>query len=131
MGAIVATYEVITDKGIPITDSILLYCNNMSNIHLVRNSVIHGRMKHIEVHYHFIRERVQAGDVDLLHINTNLSVADIFTKVLGVNMLKKFMTDLGLTIAALLSLRWSTTQYNIVQRNSRSVDRSIEATKGS
>ena len=103
----------------------------MSSIHLARNPVIHGRTKHIEVHYHFIRERVQAGDVDLLHINTNLSVADIFTKVLGVNMLKKFMTDLGLTIAALLSLRWRTTQYNIVQRNSRSVDQSIEATKGS
>ena len=117
--------------GIPIKDLILLYCNNMSSIHLARNPVIHGRTKHIEVHYHFIRERVQAGDVDLLHINTNLSVADIFTKVLGVNMLKKFMTDLGLTIAALLSLRWRTTQYNIVQRNSRSVDQSIEATKGS
>ena len=44
----------------------------MSNIYLARNPVFHAHTKHIEVHYHFIREHVQARNVDLLHINTNL-----------------------------------------------------------
>ena len=70
--------------------------------------MFHARTKHIEVHYHFIRERVLAGNVDLQHISTNLQMADIFTKALGADKLWKFMTDLGLTIPDLLSLRGST-----------------------
>ena len=81
----------------------------MNSIHLARNPIFHTHTKHIEMHYHFIRERVQPGDVDLKHINTKLQVADIFTKALGVDKLRKFMTDLALTIAALPSLRGSTT----------------------
>ena len=64
--------------------------------------------KYTEVHYHFIRERVLAGDVDLQHISTNLQTADIFTKALGADKLWQFMTDLGLTIPDLPSLRGST-----------------------
>ena len=50
---------------IPIKVMILLYCDNMSNIHLAQNLVFHAHTKHIEVHYHFIRERVQARDIDM------------------------------------------------------------------
>ena len=71
---------------IPIKDPIPLYYHNMSNIHLARNPVFHACTKHIEVHYHFIRERVQAGDVDLQHISTNLHTTNIFTKALGADM---------------------------------------------
>ena len=42
--------------------------------------MFHAHTKHIEVHYHFIQECVQARDVDVQHIITNLQVADIFTK---------------------------------------------------
>ena len=79
----------------------------MSSIYLARNPVFHARTKHVEVHYHFIRERVLAGDVDLKHISTNIQMADIFTKALGVDKLWQFMTDLGLTILDLPSLRGS------------------------
>ena len=41
----------------------------------------------MEVHYHFIRERVVVGDVDLQYINTNLQTADILRKTLEVDML--------------------------------------------
>ena len=80
----------------------------MSNIHLARNPLSHARTKHIEVHYHFIRERVQAGDVDLQHISTNLQTTDIFTKALGADKLRQFMSNLGITIPHLPSLRGST-----------------------
>ena len=116
MDAIVATCEdvwlkrILKDLGVPIKDLILLYYDNMSSIYLARNLVFHARTKHIEVHYHFIRERVQARDICLLHINTNLQVADIFTKGLGVDKLGQFTLNLGLTISALPSLRRSTAQ---------------------
>ena len=64
--------RILKDLGVPIKDPTPLYCDNMSSIYLARNPVFHARTKHIEVHYHFIRERVLAGDVDLQHINTNL-----------------------------------------------------------
>jgi hypothetical protein len=66
--------------------------------------VFHARTKHIEVHYHFIREKVLAGEIDLIYVNTEDQVADIFTKVLGVekhcrfcNMLRMMELELSLT----------------------------------
>ena len=100
--------RILKDLGVPIKDPTSLYCDNMSSIYLARNPVFHVWTKHIEVHYHFIQERVLAGDVDLQHISTNLQTADIFTKALGADKLWQFMTDLGLTIPDLPSLKGST-----------------------
>ena len=58
--------------------------------------MFHARTKHIEVHYHFIRERVIAGDIDLVYVSTeDQVVADISTKALGVEKLRRFRTMLG------------------------------------
>ena len=87
----------------------------MSNIYLARNPMFHARTKHIEEHYHFIRERVQAGEIDLQHVSTNLQVADIFTNALGIDKLGKFASGLGLMASGLPSLRGSTTIRDDVQ----------------
>ena len=76
----------------------------MSNIYLARNPVFHAHTKYIEVHYHFIRERVQAGEIDLQHVQ----IVDIFTKALGIDKLGTFALGLGLTPSALSRLRGST-----------------------
>ena len=90
--------RILKDLGVPIKDPTPLYYDNMSSIYLARNLVIHAHTKHIEVH----------GDVDLQHISTNLQTAHILTKALGADKLWQFMTDLGLTIPNLPSLRRST-----------------------
>ena len=64
--------RILKDLGVSIKDPIFLYCDTMSSIPLARNEVFHTRTNHIEVHYHFIQERLLAGDVDLQHISTNL-----------------------------------------------------------
>ncbi len=74
---------------------IVIYCDNISSILLANNSVYHARTKHIEVHYHFIREKVIAKEIDLIHVSTENQVADIFTKALGTDKLKKFRKMLG------------------------------------
>ena len=43
---------------------------------------------HIEVHYHFVRERVLSIEVDLVYVPTNRQIADIFTKPLGLDKLR-------------------------------------------
>ena len=74
---------------------VLIYCDNISSILLANNPVYHVRTKHIEVHYHFIREKVLVKEIDLIHVSTKDQVADIFTKALGTNKLKKFRQMLG------------------------------------
>jgi hypothetical protein len=69
---------------------IVIYCDNINSILLANNPVYHVRTKHIEVHYHFIREKVLVKEIDLIHVSTEDQVADIFTKALGIDKLKKF-----------------------------------------
>ena len=52
--------------------------------------MFHARTKHIEVHYHFIRERFLIGDIDLTYVRTDEQVADIFMKGLGGEKLRQF-----------------------------------------
>ncbi len=74
---------------------IVIYCDNISSILLANNLVYHAKTKHIEVHYHFIREKVLAKEINLIHVSTKDQVADIFTKALGTDKLKKFQKMLG------------------------------------
>jgi hypothetical protein len=47
------------------------------------------------VHYHFIREKVLAKEINLIHVSIEDQVADIFTKALGIDKLKKFRKMFG------------------------------------
>jgi hypothetical protein len=57
---------------------------------LVNNSVYHARTKHIEVHYHFVREKVLTSKINLIHVNIEDQVVDIFTKALDTDKLRMF-----------------------------------------
>ena len=111
-GAAVAACEVawldmlLHDLRIQVQRPVVIYCDNLSSIQLARNPVFHARTKHIEVHYHFIRERVLAGDIDLMYVRTDEQIADIFTKALGAEKLRRFRAMLGVRELA-LSLRGS------------------------
>jgi len=85
---------------------VVIYCDNISSILLANNPVYHAKTKHIEVHYHFIREKVIVKEIDLIHVSTKDQVADIFTKALSINKLKKFRQMLGV-LEVDLSLRGS------------------------
>ena len=57
--------------------------DNQSAIALTRNPVFHGRSKHIHTRYHFIRECVEKGLLEVEHVPGNEQKADILTKALG------------------------------------------------
>ena len=78
------------DLGIQAHTPIVIYWDNLNSIQLARNPVFHARTNHIEVHYHFIRERVLIGDIDLTYVRTDEQVVDIFTKALGEEKLRQF-----------------------------------------
>jgi hypothetical protein len=64
--------------------------------YLASNLVFHGRMKHIEVDYHFIRDRVTKKLLDVRFISTDDQVADGFIKTLPQRRLLEFQRNLNL-----------------------------------
>ncbi|GJS83154.1 retrovirus-related pol polyprotein from transposon TNT 1-94 [Tanacetum coccineum] len=71
----------LTDYGFQF-NKIPLYCENKSTIALCCNNVQHSRAKHIDVRYHFIKEQMENGIVELYFVRTKYQLADIFTKPL-------------------------------------------------
>ena len=61
----------------------IIHCDKQSCIKLSENPVFHDKSKHIKIRYHFIRDYVQRGVVELQYISTDKQVADILTKYLG------------------------------------------------
>ena len=68
-----------------------ILCDNSSTIKLSKNPVLHGRSKHIDIRFHFLRDLVKDGVVDLSHCNTQDQVADIMTKPLRLEVFFKLL----------------------------------------
>jgi Reverse transcriptase (RNA-dependent DNA polymerase) len=62
---------------------IKLKVDNMSAIALCKNPVFHDRSKHIDIKYHYIRENMESGKIELEHVSTTDQLADLLTKPLG------------------------------------------------
>jgi hypothetical protein len=77
--------------------TVKLRIDNMSSIALCKNPVYHDRSKHIDVKYHFIRECVEDGKVDVDHVSTDGQLADILTKAMGRVKFFKMRLKLGVT----------------------------------
>jgi len=60
--------------------SVDLGVDNQGAINLAKNPVNHQRSKHIDIRYHFIRDEVEKGNVNLFYVPTQQNPADIFTK---------------------------------------------------
>ena len=73
-----------------------LYSDNQSAILLTENPVFHARTKHVEVHYHFIREKVLQEEIEMRQIKTDDQVADLFTKSLSTSKLEMFRRQLDI-----------------------------------
>lgn len=61
----------------------VLCCDNQGAVDMTKKTVFHGRTKHIEVQYHWIREQVEKGTITLRHVPTENMLADILTKALN------------------------------------------------
>ena len=62
---------------------VLLKIDNQAAISLCKNPVHHERTKHIDVQFHYIRECIEEGMIEVQHVNTKDQLADILTKSLG------------------------------------------------
>ncbi|GJT81287.1 retrovirus-related pol polyprotein from transposon TNT 1-94 [Tanacetum coccineum] len=77
-------------------NKIPLYCDNKSAIALCCNKVQHSRSKYIDIIYHFIKEQVENGVVELYFVRIEYQLVDIFTKALGRERLEFLINKLGM-----------------------------------
>ncbi|GJR14549.1 hypothetical protein Tco_0797201 [Tanacetum coccineum] len=85
----------LTDYGLGF-NKIPMYCDNKSVIALCCNNVQHSRSKHIDIRFHFIKEQVENGVVELYFVNTEYQLADIFIKALGRERIEFLINKLGM-----------------------------------
>ena len=85
----------LRDYGL-LLSKIPIFCDNTSAIAISNNPVQHSRTKHIDIRYHFIREHVTNGTVELHFVPTEQQIADIFTKPLDESTFSKLVGELGM-----------------------------------
>lgn len=61
----------------------MLYTDNNGAQKLARNPRIHNCSKHIDVYYHYVRDKYNDGDFELLHVKSANNLADLLTKALA------------------------------------------------
>nr|GEZ41126.1 Gag-Pol polyprotein [Tanacetum cinerariifolium] len=77
-------------------DKIPMYCDSKVAIAISCNPFLHSRTKHIDVRYHFIKEKVKKGIVELFFVETEYQLADLFTKALPEERFKYLFRRLGM-----------------------------------
>lgn len=75
--------SLLRELHVPILAPSSVICDNTSALHLAANPILHARTKHIEIDYHFVRERVLAGSLTAQFTPSEDQVADIMTKPLS------------------------------------------------
>lgn len=101
---------VLRDLGVSQSKSALLRCDNLSAVHLSANHVFHNRSKHIETDYHYVRERVALGVLEIQHVPAASQLADIFTKSLPRHAFQRLRHKLNIGAPPTINLRGDLSQ---------------------
>jgi hypothetical protein len=87
-----------------------IFVDNKSAIALAKNPVHHERSKHIDTRFHFIREHIKEGDVELV-VKTHEQITDIFTKPLKIDVFCYLQMKLGIMKIDRTNLRGENVNY--------------------
>jgi hypothetical protein len=87
---------LLGELGIRLSQKPCLWCDNVRATYLSANPVFHARTKHIEINFHFVRERVAAKKLKIKFVSSKDQIADGFTKSLHVRLFDVFRRNLNL-----------------------------------
>ena len=85
----------LSDYGLKVSKT-PIFCDSTSAIAISNNPVLHSRSKHIDVRYHFIRDHIEKGDIELYFVGTDFQLADLFTKPLDEQRFNFLLSELGM-----------------------------------
>lgn len=89
--------RILEKLGVKEETSTVIMCDNNSTIQLSKNPVFHGKSKHIDVRFHFLRDLVNDGVIELRFCKSQDQIADIMTKPLKLEQFEKLRNMLGVT----------------------------------
>lgn len=87
--------NLVTELGVQQEPNSVVFCDNQSALHLIKNQAYHERTKHIDVRYHFIREAVSERNILVKKISTHDNPADMLTKSIPSNKFKQCLNLSG------------------------------------
>ena len=102
MAASLATSEIawlralLAELGFAPPGPTALFVDNQSAIASANAQVSHARTKHIDIHYHFVRERVTSGEVAVIHCPSEDNLADALTKALPRPRFQALVSRMGM-----------------------------------
>jgi hypothetical protein len=76
----------------------IIFCDNSLAIKLSKNPVMHGRSKHIDIKFHFLRDLTREGTVELVHCSTQEQLSNVMTKPLKLEVFLKLCDRLGMCL---------------------------------
>jgi hypothetical protein len=86
-----ATYEslwlqrILSDLKLLQMHTTILHCDNQSSINMTNNPMYHSKMKHVEIHDHYIREKVHNKEIELIYCRPQDQATHIFTKTFNMD----------------------------------------------
>ena len=90
--------QLLQDLGLENHQPLVIYNDNAGSVALTKNPVHHDRTKHIAIRHHFIREQVELGSVNILHVPSGQNIADFLTKPLPKDLFDRLRLQSGLTV---------------------------------
>jgi len=89
--------NLLTELGYKFNSPSSLYIDNRSALSVAKNPEHHGRMKHLDLRFYWLRDEVEKGIINPIHLRTDEMPADIMTKALGRIKVGEMVKLIGLT----------------------------------
>ncbi|XP_060171511.1 uncharacterized mitochondrial protein AtMg00810-like [Lycium barbarum] len=104
--------HLLQHLGVSLASPPVLYSDNISALHLTSNPILHARTKHVELDYHFVREKVTVGAMITKYVPSATQVANIFTKALTKQQFQFLRSKLGVVSLPTSSLRGNESEFH-------------------
>jgi len=88
--------SLLHELNFPLPNTSTILSDNQAALAIARHPEFHARTKHINIAYHFLRDLVENGTIDMIYISTECNLADLFTKGLPQGTHQNFTAEIGI-----------------------------------